>query len=67
MPIDPEKISVDELANQTDKFSGAEIVLLCRQAGLNALSRDITSKVVEKEDFQKAFHSIKPRITAQML
>ena len=66
MPL-AEDVDIEEIVQRTDKFSGAEIVLVCRQAGLNALSRDMESKTVIKEDFEKAMKKVKPRITLDMI
>jgi ATP-dependent 26S proteasome regulatory subunit len=40
MPLDS-KIKIDDLAIWSEGYSGAEICLVCREAGLNALSRNI--------------------------
>ena len=37
MPVDINTIDVDHLINSTEGFSGAEVVLVCREAALNAL------------------------------
>lgn len=36
MPVS--EVDIDALANKTEGFSGAEICLICREAGLHALS-----------------------------
>ena len=42
MPLDKD-ISVENLAIWSEGYGGAEICLVCREAGLNALSRNIDS------------------------
>ena len=37
MPVS-EDICIEELAKKTERYSGAEICLICREAGLKALS-----------------------------
>ncbi len=51
----------------TNGFSGAEICHICRESGLNALSRDINTTVILKDDFDKALGKVKPRITQEMI
>lgn len=38
MPVDGE-VRIEELAKRTERYSGAEICLICREAGLKALSK----------------------------
>ncbi len=66
MPV-CEEISIEDLAIKTDRYSGAEICLICREAGLNALSRDLNEKEIRKEDFIRALEKVKPRITKETL
>jgi len=68
------KISLEKLAEQTDGFVGFDIYFLCREAKLNALSRNVPKEQLESgnidsslidqieltsEDFQIAFKKIK--------
>ena len=62
MPL--EDVSLEELSEKTEGFSGADLEALCREAGLNALRKD--KEVVTKEDFAEALQKIKPSITPQM-
>jgi SpoVK/Ycf46/Vps4 family AAA+-type ATPase len=39
-------LDMQDLAGWTEGYSGAEISLVCREAGLSALSRDINTEVV---------------------
>ncbi|XP_070613785.1 ATPase family gene 2 protein homolog A [Erythrolamprus reginae] len=61
MPISSE-VSLDELVIQTEKYSGAEITAVCREAALLALQEDIEAKHVMKEHFQEALVVVTPRI-----
>lgn len=65
MPIASD-VSIDELAEKTEGFSGADIEALCREAALNALRRDINSKEVTKQDFEEALKVITPSVTKEM-
>lgn len=62
MPLE-QNVDLNEIANKIEGFSGAEVCLICREAGLSALSRNIESKTIIKEDFDKALKKVKPRIT----
>ena len=60
-------MDVEGLVRDTDGFSGAEIVLVAREAALMAIDRDVHVERVEKEDFQRALKKVKPRITKELL
>ncbi|XP_070804727.1 ATPase family gene 2 protein homolog A [Pituophis catenifer annectens] len=61
MPISSE-VNLDELVIQTEKYSGAEITAVCREAALLALQEDIEAKYIMKEHFQQALVVVTPRI-----
>jgi transitional endoplasmic reticulum ATPase len=63
MPLD-KSVNLEELANQTDGYTGAEIENICREAGMNAIraNRDY----VTREDFQKALQEVKPTIPKEV-
>ncbi|MDI7862212.1 CDC48 family AAA ATPase [Rhizobiaceae bacterium n13] len=65
MPLD-EDVNLDELAEKTERFTGADLEDLTRRAGLIALrgSLDVTS--VSKEDFIKALHETRPSVTPEV-
>ena len=65
MPL-AKNVSLEELAKSTKGYSGADIEALCREAALNALRRDINSKEVTKEDFDKAMEKIGPSIIPEI-
>ena len=66
MPL-AQGIDLIGIATKSAGFSGAEMCLITRQAGLNALTREISAKVIIQEDFDKALLKIKPRITKEMI
>lgn len=43
---------MDTLAKESDGFSGAEIALVCREAGLLALSEDLKIETVEANEIK---------------
>ncbi|XP_048365752.1 ATPase family protein 2 homolog isoform X3 [Sphaerodactylus townsendi] len=61
MPIS-EEIQLDELVQQTEKYSGAEITAICREAALLALQEDIHAMSIMKQHFQHALAIVTPRI-----
>jgi transitional endoplasmic reticulum ATPase len=63
MPL--KEVSLEEIAKETEGYSGADLEALCREAGLNALRRD--AEKVTKEDFEKALQTVKPSLKEDML
>ncbi|KAK9456712.1 P-loop containing nucleoside triphosphate hydrolase protein [Dipodascopsis uninucleata] len=55
------------LAKATDGCSGADIVALCQDAGLAAMSESVTSDAVYKRHFDAALKSLSRSITPEML
>jgi len=77
MPI-AEDVSVEWLVNLTDNYSGADLEMLCREAGMLALGEHIKpglSKeelildkiVVDREHFELARSQIKPHISKEVI
>ncbi len=63
MPLD-KSVAIEDLANATENYTGAEIENVCREAGMNAIraKRD----VVRKEDFTKALKEVKPAVPKEV-
>ncbi|NPA38674.1 MAG: CDC48 family AAA ATPase [Candidatus Nanohaloarchaeota archaeon] len=61
MPL-AKNVKLDELAELTDGYVGADIANLCREAALLALREDINAKEVTLEHFKKAMEKIKPSV-----
>jgi transitional endoplasmic reticulum ATPase len=59
-------VNLSQLVTLTKQYSGADIEAVCREAGLNALRRDIAAKEVNASDFKKATEKIGPSIMANM-
>ena len=59
-------VSLEALASLTKGYSGADLEAVCREAGLNALRRDINAKEVTMQDFREALSRIGPSITPEM-
>ncbi|ODV83891.1 hypothetical protein CANARDRAFT_29620 [[Candida] arabinofermentans NRRL YB-2248] len=58
---------LNKLSDLTDGFSGSETVLLCQEAGLNAIMEDNNTDEVKEEHFTKALNDISKNITDEML
>ncbi|XP_060035092.1 ATPase family gene 2 protein homolog A [Erinaceus europaeus] len=61
MPVSPE-LDLEALVLQTDAYSGAEIVAVCREAALLALEEDIQADRVLQRHFTRALSSVTPRL-----
>jgi transitional endoplasmic reticulum ATPase len=59
-------VDIVKLASSTKNYSGADIEALCREAAMNALRKDVNSKEVALDDFQKAMEKIGPSILPDM-
>ncbi len=59
-------VSLQELAQETKGYSGADIQSVCREAAMYALRRDMNSKEVTAGDFEEALKRIGPSVTADM-
>jgi len=65
MPL-AKNVDLEAITKKTHGFSGADLEELCREAGMNALRKDIKSGRVEKEDFEKALKNISPSVSDKM-
>ncbi|XP_027455064.1 ATPase family protein 2 homolog isoform X2 [Zalophus californianus] len=61
MPISND-VDLDELILQTDTYSGAEIIAVCREAALLALEEDIQANCIMRRHFTQALSTVTPRI-----
>ncbi|XP_046891274.1 ATPase family protein 2 homolog isoform X1 [Hypomesus transpacificus] len=61
MPVGPD-VSLDQLVTRTDKYSGAEITAVCREAALQALQEDITAQSIVAGHFHRALQAVTPRV-----
>ncbi|TCR94650.1 MULTISPECIES: CDC48 family AAA ATPase [unclassified Rhizobium] len=65
MPL-ADNVDLDELAEQTVRFTGADLEDLTRRAGLIALRTSLDASTVTKEDFSKALQEVRPSVTPEM-
>uniref|UniRef100_A0A6I8S9G4 non-chaperonin molecular chaperone ATPase n=1 Tax=Xenopus tropicalis TaxID=8364 RepID=A0A6I8S9G4_XENTR len=66
MPISTE-ICLEKLVEQTEKYSGAEITAVCREAALLALEEDIQAEFIMGRHFEKALAIVTPRIPDSLI
>ncbi|KAJ2755675.1 AAA+-type ATPase [Coemansia pectinata] len=60
-------VNAEALAKQTDGFSGAEVVSLCQEAAIEAMTEDPDAQCVEPRHFERCLAGFKRRITPEML
>jgi len=66
MPLGKD-VSLDELAEKTVGFSGADIEALCREAAMIALRNDINVKEVLKAHFERAVSEARGSLTDDVI
>ena len=66
MPL-AKDVSLDELAERTTGFSGADIEAMCREAAMIALRSDISAKEVKKVHFEKAMSEARGSLTDEVV
>ncbi|TDH07357.1 hypothetical protein EPR50_G00105100 [Perca flavescens] len=66
MPV-AQNVCLNDLVTQTNKYSGAEITAVCREAALLALQEDIKAQHVEARHFESALNTVKPRIPDSLI
>ncbi|CAM9679839.1 unnamed protein product [Lampetra planeri] len=66
VPLAPD-VCVDALARDTHGYSGAELVCVCREAAMLALSEDMSATSIAVRHFHGAVSIVTPRISTDML
>jgi len=62
MPLDKD-VNLKDLAAECEKYSGADIEALCREAAMLAIRQDEKAKKVNKKHFDKAKEAVRASIT----
>ncbi|KAK8812167.1 hypothetical protein WA158_007401 [Blastocystis sp. Blastoise] len=62
-----DQVHLEELANKTEGYSGAELAALCREAAICCLSHDMENTIVEPEHFMEALENIVPRTSSELI
>ena len=66
MPL-AKDVSIDELAEMTEGYVGADIEAICREAGMIALRENIDAKEVKMEHFLQAMQQVHPSVDEEMM
>ncbi len=66
MPL-ADDVDLWKIALATERFSGADLAALVREAAMAALREDIKAEKVEMRHFEQALSSIKPSLTEDIL
>ncbi|XP_078237119.1 ATPase family gene 2 protein homolog B [Pogona vitticeps] len=67
IPIDSD-VSLEDVATQTELFSGADLENLCKEAALLALQENkVEATPVKRRHFEKSLESVKPSLTLRDL
>ncbi len=66
MPLSDD-IDLEELAESTEGYSGADIFAICREAAMNALRENMESDIVRKKHFEQAFEDSSRSVTDSMM
>jgi len=61
MPLD--NVNLNDIAKETDGFTGADLEALTREAAMLALREDIENKNVSKKHFEKAMDKVRPSVS----
>jgi transitional endoplasmic reticulum ATPase len=59
-------VDLEDLAQKTERFTGADLEDLTRRAGLIALRQSIEASTVTKDDFSKALREVRPSVTPEV-
>ena len=59
-------VSIDELAEKTERYTGADIEAVCREAVMTALRENMETKLITNENFSKSLESIKPSVGEEL-
>ncbi|CAH1267750.1 SPATA5 [Branchiostoma lanceolatum] len=66
MPVSQD-LDVDWLVENTKNYSGAEVVAVCQEAALSALTEDIKAQCVQGRHFEQALQAVCPRIGPELI
>ncbi len=65
MPMD-KSVNLENLADKSEGYSGADIEGICREAAMAAIRDDWKSKPVKMEHFEKAMTEVRPSISPEI-
>lgn len=59
-------VDLEYVASRTDGYVGADLALLCREAGLSAYRKDKEAEFVTMDDFENALQNVAPSVDSNM-
>ncbi|KAH8380436.1 hypothetical protein KR009_010683 [Drosophila setifemur] len=62
-----ERVDLQEIAWQTERYSGADLCNLCNEAAIEAFQRDFESTTIELQDFEKVLAKQKSSLTQSQI
>ena len=62
-----DSLNIDELAEKTQGYSGADIENVCREAVYTSLRNDINTTTITQDNLLQTIQQTKPSITAEMV
>ena len=65
MPVDGKKMLIEELAKNTEGYTGADLESLAREAAMLSLRENIKSEKVKKKHFEDAMKKVKPSVSPE--
>uniref|UniRef100_A0A182MHT0 AAA+ ATPase domain-containing protein n=1 Tax=Anopheles culicifacies TaxID=139723 RepID=A0A182MHT0_9DIPT len=60
-------VNMETIAQQTDRFSGADLQNLCTQAALNAATEDLNATIVTMAHVTSALKEVRPSLTKEQI
>jgi transitional endoplasmic reticulum ATPase len=60
-------VDIEELAEITEGYSGADIEAICREAAMTAARNDMNAKKVERKHFEEAMKLIRASLTPEII
>ena len=66
MPL-AEDVNLKEIAKRTEGYTGADLEVLVREAGLAAIREDIKAEKVYRRHFEEALRRVKPSLNPDMI
>jgi len=60
-------VSLEDLGEKTEMYSGAEIAAVCKEAALAALEEDLQANRVFWRHFERALSAVKPRTSNETI
>ncbi|MEM2866173.1 MAG: AAA family ATPase [Candidatus Hadarchaeales archaeon] len=64
MPL-AKDVNLEQLAKETENYSGSDLAALCREAAMLALRKDINAKEVTMEHFRETMKKVRPSLTPE--